>query len=54
MVKGQREKIQNGQKGIRGLKTRVGRGAALAEGSQIVQWRYTGCGSPRRKSQCYE
>ena len=40
MVRRKREKIQNGQREIRGLKTRVGGGsAALAEGGQIVQWR---------------
>ena len=31
MVRGQRKKIQNGQKGKSGLKTRVGGSTALAE-----------------------
>ena len=35
VVREQREKIQNGQKGIRGLKARMGRSAALVEGARL-------------------
>ena len=31
-----------------------GGSAALAEGDQIEQWRYTNLKSPRSKSQCYK
>ena len=53
MVREQREKKQNGQKGIRDLKARVGREWCISRGGQIIQWRYTGRRGPRRKSQCY-
>ena len=39
-----------GRRGIRGLKTRVGRECSISEVGQIVQWRYT---CRRRESQCY-
>ena len=51
---GEREKIQNGQTGIRGLKARVGRECSISRGGQIVQWRFTCWMSPRSESQCYE
>ena len=43
-----------GRRGIRGLKTKVGRECSISEEGQIVQWRYTCRRSPRRESQCYE
>ena len=54
MVREQREKIQNGQRGIKDLKTRVERECCNSRGGQIVQRRYTGRKSLGRKSQCYE
>ena len=42
-----------GRRGITGLKARMGRECCISRGDQIKQWRYTGRGSPRRKSQCY-
>ena len=52
-MRGQREKIQNGPTGD---EDEGGRkcSAALAERGQIVQWRYTNQGTPRRESQCYK
>ena len=43
-----------GRKGIRDLKTRVGRECSISRRGQIVQWRYTCRRSPRKESQCYE
>ena len=44
-----------GRRGIRGLKTKVGRECSISRGGgQIAQWRYTDQGSPRKKSQCYK
>ena len=43
-----------GEKGVRGLKARVGHKCCISRGvGQIVQWRYTSWRSTRRKSQCY-
>ena len=50
MVRGQREKMQYGKTGDKRLEDEDG--AALAEGEQIVQWKYTGRMSTRRGSQC--
>ena len=50
---GRGKRYKMGGWGIRSLKARVAGSAALAEGSQIVQWRYTRRWSPRRESQCY-
>ena len=34
-VRGQRDKIQNGQMGIRGLETRVGRECSISRGGRL-------------------
>ena len=49
VVREQRKKIQNGRKRDKWFE---GEGAALAEGNQIEQWRYTSWRSSRSKSQC--
>ena len=42
-----------GERGIRGLKARVGRKDCIGRGDQIEQWTYTSWRSPRMKSQWY-
>ena len=42
------------ERGIRGLKARVGRECSISKGGQNKQWRYTGRRMPRRKSECYK
>ena len=52
VVRVQREKIQSGRKKDKKFESE-GASAALADGGQIEQWRYTRWRSPTRKSQCW-